>query len=510
MTPLDVLDPTLEHDDIEYTGLEVSELSPTPRKSLFEMSSEDLRAAEQAWLHRVNSLRVPSIYAAIPAALLDEATPGTRQDSSSSAKPSLLTREEPDKSSDLSVKPTDLQQQTIKAYRESADTARPTQEEQRPSQDPSEQQGSGLAKRTSMSLRQRFSLFRTALDYSSPVPGLSPSDALSPTQRPAAPGLSADEGAPAASIAKVYAVEQSGEAAEPDLSVPRTPWMKLKAIRRPSAAWRQVPQMPELPAQAPQSSTQEADSQQPAASASVQGPADSANLSSDTPDEASAAKQEPHSEPMAPSGPQVPQTAAGQRAVDANRGGRKTGTPRNLQSAKSGASRLPQEPSLDPLKGSPDSIDSLESSMPAREWVSEEHELRRYPSAGHHSLASAGPSALDRLSHPAYQTQRELASGSSRGTSRRDAKPKQLLRGRSPEECGVNMYERALAAQRSRDARCDIIDIICMLTRCACELHEGNQSWSALGMQRSHYLCKLVTMQASALRSQYLCMRGAE
>ena len=63
LTPLEPVDPGHEQPEDCHRDLRSPGISPTPQKSLFEMDSEDLRAAERAWLQTVGSFKLNSMHA---------------------------------------------------------------------------------------------------------------------------------------------------------------------------------------------------------------------------------------------------------------------------------------------------------------------------------------------------------------------------------------------------------------------------------------------------------------
>ena len=63
LTPLEPVDPVHEQPEDLHRNLRSPGISPTPQKSLFEMDSEDLRAAERAWLQTVGSFKLNSMHA---------------------------------------------------------------------------------------------------------------------------------------------------------------------------------------------------------------------------------------------------------------------------------------------------------------------------------------------------------------------------------------------------------------------------------------------------------------
>jgi len=598
LTPLEATDPVMEVGGT-FQGVDSSDVSPTPSKSLFEMDAEDLRAAEQAWLQKVGSFKAPSTYAALRAIHAEGATDAesVQQDSTSSSGTGDSV-EQADITASLDVSSIELHlpdqeassafedQDTIKAFRISVYTASPdpqprhlsrgpaaetgstSPDEARPSQDrldfnrssavtadpdleaqPSQatagerrssvpESPSNMSLDTSrpsrdsadttaphseappsqstaghqisathrcarMSLRQRFSIMQTDEPSETSPLGLSwklePSilQDLDPLSQPLAapseswtPSDAVDSGPvnqEQFSATEVNSTEDAAaevfadpvpelDSAKETFHIPRTPWIKLKTIKRPSAAWVRVPQ---LSVQEP-TSIKDADTtfqnvlahelhKAPAVdrTATADHSAEQQQLqqtsaSTKLPDEYSV-----HDTFTALPGPAASRSEGEHVLVDSETEKREVD---NLHLAESSLIALPQQHQRGPAGFAESSMFSsscppdqrsargMSASMSGR-YFAPDANLTASPSKTY-SLEASAPSAVDCLTRPAYHGrghspygQADLSDNGQKRDGSVQRKAKQLLRGRTPEECGVRMYERALAAEQRRQAR---------------------------------------------------------
>ena len=309
--------------------------------------------------------------------------------------------------------------------------------------------------------------------------------AVSPSQRDTA-SVSADALLEHDDLSQPHALEAAVDALEKldrtleSTHTQRRPFTRLTTIRRPSAVWRRPSQCLEAPAKMLQMSavlcsTQPAapssegadsietasgqiqggpahlDSRAPAGQ--LDGPQQLTNPESShdasTPTQSStqllqAAELESHGSAIALADLQEAmleefETSAGKQADLA-------------EEALSGpciAESGQCEVSAEPLSAAAESLRSLASSTVSRTEVLQAA-LRNSPSDAC-SLESACPSFVGRLAHPAWHAQRTAAS--TMGTGMQQVKKKPMLRGRTAEECGIRMYERARAAQHLRHTR---------------------------------------------------------
>ena len=486
LVPLEATDPVVEDDGGFQHGAHSTEVSPTPRKSLFEMDAEDLRAAEQAWLDKVGSFRIPSPHVALCAKEDIHDLPIQQHDSippdpRTSADGADIAAAPPCMSScELFLPEHDVAEvsqdwEAITAYREPETLAGTSVSE---AQLLNAEQASSTPIHNSLTLRQRFSFMQAANASISSSTSALPSQnttqdiALPKAQAPAGRSVGHD-GDTYASDQEVSDADQNAETSDPAASevfadpskdpsiaaenyhMPRTPWMNLKTVRRPSASWRRVPQLP----------VQEAQN-----GAGIDTPIRSA-----LPDEAQEASSMPTS-----GGSFVP--GAGSSLEQQHMGNFSS-----LQSSGNGlytvaaASRMPDDRAEGEHSAAANASDAkvvsthvaqLGLSTPTSEQQIMRPDIQRLSSSWRDprpnrlltshsvtsSLESAAPSAGDHLRRPHGQL--SVSRGQADGSSTRagadvtkERKARQLLRGKTPEECGVKMYERALAAEQRKQAR---------------------------------------------------------
>lgn len=598
LTPLEATDPAMEVGG-RLQGVDFSDISPMPRKSLFEMDAEDLRAAEQAWLQKVGSFKAPSTYAALRATHAEGATDAesVQQDSTSSlwtgdsveqaditasldvssielhlpdqeassafedqdtikafrisvytaspdpqprqlsrgpaaetgstspdearpsqdrldfnrssavtadpdleAQPSQATARE--RRSSIPESPANMSLDTSRPSRDSADTTAPHSEAP-PSQSTAGHQISATHRRASMSLRQRFSMMRIDEPSETSPLGLSwklePSilQDLDPVTQPfAAPSESwtpsdAVDSGPVDqeqfSATEVNSTEDAAaevfadpvpelDSAKETFHIPRTPWIKLKTIKRPSAAWVRVPQ---LSVQEP-TSIKDADTtfRNVLAHELHNAPADDRTATADhfaeqqQLQQTSASTKSPdgysvHDTFTALPGPAASRSEGEHVLVDSEAEKREVD---NLHLAESPLIASPQQHQRGPAGNAESSMFSSSGPLDQRSarGMSTSISGRYFApdanlTASHSktfSLEASAPSAVDRLTRPPYHGrghspygQADLSDNEQERDGSVQRKAKQLLRGRTPEECGVRMYERALAAEQRRQAR---------------------------------------------------------
>ena len=284
LTPLEATDPTVECSVFADESCRPSIISPTPRKSLFEMSSEDLRAAERAWLQKVESFKEPSLNAAQSSRRSLNDLKAQQQDGKRSSGTDAHVEESAAPARQSSRPTEDLLHDlgslimtegagTIKAYRKASYAAYYAPEDSPPLITAGD--ASSISDEwPNLSLRQQFTLYAADLVASSTQ--LAPKSKTASTQDlrpckvldPAAssmgsftqdlkPRTTLDE-ADVQGAAGLDSLQKlgrrstlEGEDAQgaadvsPELKdalqevhVPRTHWMgKLKPIRRPSAGW---------------------------------------------------------------------------------------------------------------------------------------------------------------------------------------------------------------------------------------------------------------------------------
>ena len=295
-----------------------------------------------------------------------------------------------------------------------------------------------------------------------------------------APEEHADLSQPHALAAAVDALEKLDETLE-STHTQRRPFTKVISIRRPSAVWRRPSQFLEAPAEMLQTPT-DSYSAQPAAP-SFEAP-DSVKTASgqiqggfDQPFDSSASAGQ-LGDPQQPTDPKLSHNASTpthsctqlvqaaeleshdsaialadlQGAVleeDETSAGNQANLAGETLSgpciAESGQYEIPAEP----RSAAADSSRSLASSTASR--TQGLHAALRNSPSDACSLESACPSFVGRLAQPAWHEQRTAASTGA--TSMQQVKKKPMLRGRTAEECGVRMYERARTAQHLRQIR---------------------------------------------------------
>ena len=551
LTPLEPVDPVHEQPEDLHRDLRSPGISPTPQKSLFEMDSVDLRAAERAWLQTVGSFKLNSMHAL-------RASKASGDDSSSRKTSGCYSAAE-----DQTHIPSDFQEPA----------SRPLSNEQLPDStnehavikacrelslapegehllSMAEEESASRSRHSSMSLRQRFSTFMAARRSGSGTYASIPSSELDPaqglgaaisdagldaaapraamaspvTEQPASASLPVDRhvadgsavsdtpGSATAAASTVYSsqpdsasLSADAHGEHDDLSQPhalalaaavdaldkldktlesthmqRRPFTRLMSIRRPSTVWGRPSQCLEAPAEMLQRSTNACSAQQAApssegpnsretATGQIQGgpahfdssasagqlgsPQQPTNPESShgasTPTQSStqllqAAELESHDSAIASADIQKTlleeyETSAGNQADSA---GETLSSPCIVES---GQYEVPAEP----LNAAAQSFKSLASSTVSRTEVS--HAALMISPSDACSLESACPSFVGRLAHPAWHAQRIAASTGSTGMQQVKKKP--MLRGRSAEECGVRMYERARVAQHVRQTR---------------------------------------------------------
>ena len=554
LTPLEPVDSVHEQPEDYHRDLRSPEISPTPQKSLFEMDSEDLRAAERAWLQTLGSFKLNSTHTLGARKATDDDSPcqkalngcSTAEDQtlipSDFHEPSLrpVSNEQLPDSADG----TKLNDQEIsKACRELTDRLSLASEED-PLLTVAEEDSASLS-RHSMSLRQRFSVLLASRRSGNSTYASIPSSELSPaqglgtaisdvgldaaapraamgvpvTEQPASASLPAvrHEATGSTSAESVTAAARAVSPSQPDLTsvsadalkepdnssqphalaaaadalgkldrtpdsshMQRTPFTRLMSLRRPSTAWKRPSQLLEAPAEMLQMST-DLCTAQPAAPPSEghlsieTAPAEMQGGPAEFDSSASAGQvggprqptiPEPSHDTTTPtfSNAQLEQAAepesrdsavgvadlqaAAQEECETsadNQAESARGTLSGQLTAESGQCDVPAEP----LNAAAESFRSLASSTSGRSQASHAA-LRKDPSnAG--SLESACPCFADRLAHPAWRAQRPAASTGR--TSMQQVEKKPMLRGRTAEECGVQMYERARAAQHARQTR---------------------------------------------------------
>ena len=552
LTPLEPVDPGHEQPEDCHRDLRSPGISPTPQKSLFEMDSEDLRAAERAWLQTVGSFKLNSMHA-----LRASKASGDDLSSQKTSDPCLAAEDQTRIPSDFqkpsSRTPSNEQlpdsvtdQGTIKACRGLTDKFSMASEGEHLL---AEEESASQSRHGSMSLRQRFSTFMAARRSGSGTYASVPSSELDPaqglgaaisdagldaaaprtamaspaTEQPASASLPVNRhvadgrttpDTPAGATAAASAVSPcqpnpalvSADAPEEhaDLSQPhalaaavdalekldkplesthmqRRPFTKLISIRRPSAALRRPSQYLEVPAEMLQTPTDSC-SAQPAAPSS-EGPNSMKTASGqiqggpDPPFDSSASARQVGG-PQHPTNPQsthdasTPRQSSAQLVQAAELESRDSaialadlqeamlaehktsaGIQANLAGetlsgpciAESGQYEVPAEPH----NAAAESLKSLASSTVS--GTRDLHAALRNSPSDACSLESACPSFVGRLAHPAWHEQRTAASTGA--TSMQQVKKKPMLRGRTAEECGIRMYERARAAQHLRQTR---------------------------------------------------------
>ena len=506
LTPLEATDPTVECSAFEDGSCRPSIFSPTPRKSLFEMSSEDLRAAERAWLQKVESFKEPSLNAVLSSRRLLDDLPAQQQDARRSSGTYAHVEESAAPARQSSRSTEDLLHGlgslimnegagTIKAYKDSSYAAYHAPEDPPPLISAGDE-SSISDERPSLSLRQRYTEFATGLVASStqlapesetdftqdlgPCKVLDPAaSSISKFTQDLKPRRTLDE-ADVQGAAGLHSLQKLGTRSMPnggdaqgtayvspqlkdavqEAHVPRTPWMgRLKPIRRPSAGWHRTPRVAsqEPPEEVAGAADEVAPSEQTgywhsSASSGNPGQAGVSDRLEQRHSSGSAEHSTSAGHLLAPE-----QNDGPARSVDLQDAAAESWQLQANSKAKE-ESAAPESAGTDqPLPGmtSPPGYlegppDSPASFALGRHWVPEAG------LGGYSSLESACPSALERLMHPAYHASvRSSHAPGSTALSSRGAQQKQLLRGATPEECGVKMYERAIVAQQRRQARCE-------------------------------------------------------
>ena len=489
LVPLEASDPVVEDGNRLYNGTQSSEISPTPRKSLFEMDAEDLRAAEQAWLEKVGSFRAPSMIVELcdrksSSSLSAQQQDGTPLRATSPADGAVVTGASPCvaftklRPPVQDVARSSEEWDTIKAYREPEDAAPLLVSEAHSPQLLTAEQPSSLSGHDSLTLRQRFSIMQAANPPNSTSPSVTldvcsmqdaaPFEAGAPLGRGADPAqdavvhecvqdASAHEVAdimPDAGMTDLAATEgriiadpsQQPSIAAETFHMPRTPWMNVKTVTRPSVSWGRIPQLP------------------------VQEPHDSA--SDDTVDQKSPSDQAQDLSSMPTSG-QTPMLRTGTLLSTHSRGSGPDASAAALGLLDSWAEHSSESSGLHVGKSDSMIAARLGMSTPVSEQQLATLRSNTVSSSGRcfapdarlpsssgvtSSLESAAPSAVDRLIHnygrlDVSDGQADGSGTRDRATVPREQRARQLLRGRTPEECGVNMYQRALAAEQRRQAR---------------------------------------------------------
>ena len=190
LTPLEPIDPVREQPNDCLRQLRSPGISPTPQKSLFEMGSEDLRAAEQAWLQAVGSFKLNNIHVLRSTKAPGDISPSQKELGCCSATedqtciPSDL--HEPysmpisgEQLPDSGTKMGD--QRTIQACRELTDKLKVASEKE-PLLTVAEEESASRSRHSSMSLRQRFSMLMAARRSGNGTYESIPSRELSPAQ----------------------------------------------------------------------------------------------------------------------------------------------------------------------------------------------------------------------------------------------------------------------------------------------------------------------------------------
>ena len=554
LTPLEPVDPVHEQPEDFHRDLRSPGISPTPQKSLFEMDSEDLRAAERAWLQTVGSFKLNSMHAwRASKASGDDSSNQKTSDCYSATEdqthiPSDFQEPSPRPPGNEHLPDSVNDQGTIKACRELTDklTLALDGEHLLPV---AEEESASQSRHSSMSLRQRFSTFMAArrsgsgtyvsvssseldpakrlgaassdagLDAAAPRAAMGahmteqPASALLPVDghvadggtTPDIPG-SASAAAPAVSPSQPNPASVSADALgeHDDLSQPhelaaaadalekldktlesthmqRGPFTRLISIRRPSAVWRRPSQSLEAPAEMLQTSTDSCSAQSAApfsegadstetASGQIQGgpaqPVDSSASAGQVGSPWQPTNPESSHDPPTPTHSSTQLVRAAEleshdsaialadlqetvlEEYEASAGNQADLAEETLSVpciAESGQYEVPAEP----LNAAAVSFESLASSTASRTQFS--HAALRNSPSDACSLESACPSFVGRLAHPPWHAQRTAASTGS--TDMQQVKKKPMLRGRTAEECGVRMYERARAAQHVRQTR---------------------------------------------------------
>ena len=485
LVPLEATDPVVEDSGGFRHGTHSSEASPTPRKSLFEMNAEDLRAAEQAWLEKVGSFRASSPHAALSAKGIYEHLSVQQHDSippdlGTIAEGADVTAAFPRMSSSELILPgsdtTELSRNwgAITAYREPESTDAIFVSEAQSPQLLGAEQASSIPIRNSLTLRQRFSIMQAAGASVIPDQGTTQDVALPKAEPPAGGSVGHDSdthacdqevsdgdqtaGTSNAAASKVVADPcQEPSITSETFHMPRTPWMNLKTIERPSASWRRLPQLHKQDTQDSASTDtveQTALPDQAQDSSSMPAPGDPSVLGT----RSAGNQQQVGSSPCLQSNGKGAYTFVAASSVPDDWAGREHSAVVEGSDAKSSDSTHAAQPGLSTLvseqqMGRPE-INHLRSSW--RDPPSNAR-LPSSPSVTS-SLESAAPSAGDHLIHPHGQlgvlhVQADDLSTRTRANVPKERRARQLLRGRTPEECGVKMYERALAAERQRQAR---------------------------------------------------------
>lgn len=495
LVPLEATDPVVEDGDGSCKGMEYSGVSPTPRKSLFEMDTEDLRAAEQAWLDKVSSFRLPQPHIALCTRKASDNLSAQQQDITppgagapadgvdvTVAFPSVPSSE-PHQPQQYGMK-TSEGWDTGNAYTEPGNAAASPSSEAQSPQLLTDEQNSSISSHDSLTLRQRFSIKQAAyaLDNASPsvTADLSSMQDLASHQEDVPPAGCADSAqdpvghdkgidAPVHEVmgpmqdAGSSGAEPSvvGPFREPSLAagtfhMPRTPWMNLKTVKRPSASWGRFPQLP----------VQDAwDETSVATLAQAALPHQAQELSSKPISgqtlvlgiEQTAMQQQGRTLPSSEG--EEAASAAASGLLDPGAGkehssahsGRDTEESDGMHGGQSWKQKMPEQ-----QIGTQSLAGGTMSSSSGR-LLAPDARLTSSPAITT-SLESAAPSAVDCLirSQGWLEVSHSQADGSGirdRAAVTRERGAKQLLRGRTPEECGVKMYERALVAEQRRQAR---------------------------------------------------------
>ena len=503
LTPLEATDPTVECSDVTDESHRPRILSPTPRKSLFEMSSEDLRAAERAWLQKVESFKAPSLNAGQSNRNALDDLPIQQQDARRSSGTDAHLEESAAPARQSSRSTEDLLHGlgslimtegagTIKAYRESSYAAYHAPEDS-PTLITAGGESSISDEGPSLSLRQRYTVFASSTQLApaadkeiNSTQDLGPCKVLHPPA--SSKGRSTQElklrrtldeadvqGAAELDFLQdlgTHSTLDGGDAqgaadvspelrdAVQEVHVPRTPWIgRLKPIRRPSAVWRRTSRISseEPPEGVTGAAAEAAPSEQTGCrhSSASSGNAGQAAVSDalEQRDSSGSAEHSTSAEhslaPERHDGPacsvDLQDAAAEAWQSQADSKSKNESAAHESAGADHPLSGMASPPGY--LEGPPDSPDSFAL---GRHWVPEAG------LGGYLSLESACPSASERLMHPAYHgSVRSPHASNITAPNSRSAQQKWLLRGATPEECGVKMYERALAAQQRRQARCE-------------------------------------------------------
>ena len=455
------------------------------------MDADDLRAAEQAWLEKVGSFRVSSPHVALSATDDLEELSIQQQDSilpdlGTIADEAVVTAASPRMSSselflpEHEVAEISPEWDSKAAYRKRKSVpAAPVSGAQSP-QPLNAEQASSIPVRDSLTLRQRFSIMQAASTSVSSSAAALPSQ--STTQDVALPRGQAPIGGSVGHDSDTHASDQEVSDADQDAGtsdaaaaeafadplqepsiaaetfhMPRTPWMNLKTIRRPSASWRRVPQLPVQDTQDDRTTDTVEQTAHPDEAQVPSSMPTSGRLSAHGTGSALNLQQAGSFPSLQSIGNGIENSVATSRLPD-DRAERKHSAAADSSDAETSdsthAAQLGLSTSISERQmGRPD-IHQLSSSWRDR---APHARLPSYPSVSS-SLESAAPSAGDHLLHPhgrpgVLHGQADGSSTRTRAnvTKERGARP--LLRGRTPEECGVKMYERALAAERQRQAR---------------------------------------------------------